>query len=94
MNVTHSLNKNMQGEIYLVAHRDNGSSLPFSPEETKRVKSSLDNVYHKMCDNEEIDQLKQDLGDFFLWFREYGELLIGHSIEQMVSIYVEDYLTK
>ena len=47
-----------------------------------------------MYDNEEIDQIKQDLGDFFLWFREYGEQLIGHSIEQMVSIYVENYLAK
>ena len=36
-----------------------------------------------------IGDLKQDLFDFFLWFRENGDLYIDKSIENMISIYIK-----
>jgi len=45
MEVTHSISRNMQGELYLIANRDNGASMPFSPNETRRVYEHLEALY-------------------------------------------------
>ena len=45
MEVTHSLSRNMQGELYLIANRDNGTKLQFSPDETRLVYQTLKIVF-------------------------------------------------
>ena len=38
--------------------------------------------------------MRQDLIDFFMWFRDYGEHYIGLTVEELVDIFIENYLER
>ena len=42
------------------------------------------------CDSIMIENLKSELYNFFMWFRENGEKYIDGSIENMIEIYMDE----